>query len=91
MNLVVVDVDTGELLDRVAAAEWPNVIKMPDLIAEAPQTAAIWQQWMDLVRAVPVVRLGRGRTFAELSGPEKNEVSHRGRALADLPAVLAAR
>ena len=32
---------------------------------------------------------GDGRTFAEMSGPEKDAVSHRGRALAQLPELLA--
>ena len=32
---------------------------------------------------------GDGRTFAEMTGPEKDAVSHRGRALAQLPELLA--
>ena len=32
---------------------------------------------------------GDGRTFAEMSGPEKDAVSHRGRALAQIPELLA--
>ena len=32
---------------------------------------------------------GDGRTFAELTGPEKDAVSHRGRALAQVPELLA--
>ena len=32
---------------------------------------------------------GDGRTFAEMTGPEKDAVSHRGRALAQLPDLLA--
>jgi XTP/dITP diphosphohydrolase len=32
---------------------------------------------------------GDGRTFAEMTGPEKDAVSHRGRALAKLPELLA--
>jgi len=32
---------------------------------------------------------GDGRTFAEMTGQEKDEVSHRGRALAQLPELLA--
>ena len=32
---------------------------------------------------------GDGRTFAEMLGPEKDAVSHRGRALAQLPELLA--
>ena len=32
---------------------------------------------------------GDGRTFAEMSGPEKDALSHRGRALAQLPELLA--
>jgi XTP/dITP diphosphohydrolase len=32
---------------------------------------------------------GNGRTFAEMSGPEKDALSHRGRALAQLPELLA--
>jgi XTP/dITP diphosphohydrolase len=32
---------------------------------------------------------GDGRTFAEMSGPEKDAVSHRGRALAQVPELLA--
>ena len=32
---------------------------------------------------------GDGRTFAEMTGPEKDAVSHRGRALAQVPEVLA--
>ena len=32
---------------------------------------------------------GDGRTFAEMNGPEKDAVSHRGRALAQIPELLA--
>ena len=32
---------------------------------------------------------GDGRTFAEMTGPEKDAVSHRGRALAQVPELLA--
>ena len=32
---------------------------------------------------------GDGRTFAEMTGPEKDAVSHRGRALAQIPELLA--
>ena len=32
---------------------------------------------------------GDGRTFAEMNGPEKDAVSHRGRALAQVPELLA--
>jgi XTP/dITP diphosphohydrolase len=32
---------------------------------------------------------GDGRTFAEMSADEKDAISHRGRALAQLPALLA--
>jgi XTP/dITP diphosphohydrolase len=32
---------------------------------------------------------GDGRTFAEMTGPEKDAVSHRGRALVQLPELLA--
>ena len=32
---------------------------------------------------------GDGRTFAEMTGPEKDAVSHRGRALAQIPDLLA--
>ncbi len=32
---------------------------------------------------------GDGRTFAEMTGPEKDTVSHRGRALAQVPELLA--
>ena len=32
---------------------------------------------------------GDGRTFAEMAGPEKDAVSHRGRALAQIPELLA--
>ena len=32
---------------------------------------------------------GDGRTFAEMTGPEKDALSHRGRALAQLPELLA--
>jgi XTP/dITP diphosphohydrolase len=32
---------------------------------------------------------GEGRTFAEMTGPEKDAVSHRGRALAQIPELLA--
>jgi XTP/dITP diphosphohydrolase len=32
---------------------------------------------------------GDGRTFAEMTGPEKDTVSHRGRALAQIPELLA--
>ena len=32
---------------------------------------------------------GDGRTFAEMAGPEKDAVSHRGRALAQVPELLA--
>lgn len=32
---------------------------------------------------------GDGRTFAEMSGPEKDAVSHRGRAIAQVPELLA--
>ena len=32
---------------------------------------------------------GDGRTFAEMTGPEKDAVSHRGRALAQIPQLLA--
>jgi XTP/dITP diphosphohydrolase len=32
---------------------------------------------------------GDGRTFAEMTGPEKDAVSHRGRAIAQLPDLLA--
>jgi XTP/dITP diphosphohydrolase len=32
---------------------------------------------------------GDGRTFAEMTGPEKDAVSHRGRAIAQLPELLA--
>ncbi len=32
---------------------------------------------------------GDGRTFAEMRGPEKDAVSHRGRALAQIPELLA--
>jgi XTP/dITP diphosphohydrolase len=32
---------------------------------------------------------GGGRTFAEMTGPEKDAVSHRGRALAQIPELLA--
>lgn len=32
---------------------------------------------------------GDGRTFAEMTGPEKDAISHRGRATSQLPALLA--
>jgi len=32
---------------------------------------------------------GDGRTFAEMNGPEKDAVSHRGRAIAQIPELLA--
>ena len=43
-----------------AAATWPVCIKMPDLIPEAGDPAAIWRQWMDFAKAVPVFRVLRG-------------------------------
>jgi hypothetical protein len=43
-----------------AAAGWSNCIRMPDLMHQAPDTAALWRQWLALVGRVENLAASHG-------------------------------
>lgn len=43
-----------------AAAGWRNCIRMPDLMGQAPDQRALWQQWLDLIGRVENLAVSHG-------------------------------
>jgi hypothetical protein len=49
-----------------ATANWPTFVRHPDLFPVTERREAIWQHWLDIVGAVPVLTLGRPADLAQL-------------------------
>lgn len=60
-------------LDAMAA--WPAIIKMPELMSEAPHPKAALRLWMNLVQHVPIYRVPRGKDVHGLERAVNEAVS----------------